>query len=79
MAAHDGKLALKKDSRLLGWHTAQGEYSQIKYDTQRSHTNGKLRKKAPVWKAQQQKNILLTSFWIFLNLPLLQTASRSPK
>lgn len=34
MAAQDGKLALKKVSRLLGWHTALREHSQVKYNTQ---------------------------------------------
>lgn len=38
-AAQDGKLALEKDSRLLGWLTAHGECPQMKKDTQHSHTN----------------------------------------
>lgn len=76
------KLALKKDSGLLGSHTtAQGEYSQMKEDPQHRHTNkSQVKNNTALWKEQQrEKKILLTSFWTFLNLPILQTVSRSPQ
>lgn len=50
------KLALKKDSGLLGSHTAQGEYSQMKEDTQHRHTNKKqIKNNTTLWKEQQRE------------------------
>lgn len=59
MAVHDGKLALKKDSR------SHRENSQIKYNTQHSHRNQK-QNKTPLWKEKEKKkssSLLPESSW----------------
>lgn len=62
------KLVLKKDSGLLGSHTSQGEYSQMKEDTPHRHTNKKqMENNSTLWKEQQREKKNPPHF--FLNLP----------